>query len=427
MAVNRKTGPSLSALSIPRLLEYSVETLSNGAELIVLYDPDQEVVRVDVLFDAGTVYQPRPLISSTTAAMLSEGTFHHSAEEIAETFDFYGAYVDFNCGLHKIEASLFCLNKFAKETLPLFVELITESTVPEQELAICMRNRLERFKTDRQKTSWLARKKFAALLFGAQHPYANQVEEEDYGSITPDLIRQFYIRYIREAEYTVVASGNVTDDIRKQIVSAFGKSRPSSGKPLLPSFEFLPANPGRYHVEKNDAVQTTIRIGKSGVSLTDPDYTDFLLLNTVLGGYFGSRLMTNIREEKGYTYGIHSFNISMPLAAYWGIGTDVDNKYTDAVIGEIWKEIDRLRTETIGSEELTLVKNYFHGDLLREIDGVFSQADSLRHKHIYGKDNTFYTEMIRRVQQCTAGELKELAVRYLDPGDMYVVTVGKTV
>lgn len=427
MTINRKISPPLSALSVPRLLEYSVESLPNGMELIVLHDPDQEVVRIDVLFDAGAIYQPQPLVSSTTAALLHEGTLHHSAEEIAEMFDFYGAYADFNCGLHKIEASLFCLNKFAKETLPLLAELIAESIVPEKELAIYLRNRLERFKTDRQKTSWLARKKLASLLFGPEHPYANQVEEEDYRRITPDLVRQFYTRYVREAEYTVVLSGNVTDDIRKDVVSVFGHLQPSSGKPARPSFPFSPANPGSYHVEKDDAVQTSIRIGKSGVAFTDPDYADFLLLNTLLGGYFGSRLMTNIREDKGYTYGINSFNIAMPMAAYWGIATDVDNKYTRVAIDEIWKEIDRLRTETIGPEELMLVKNYFHGDLLREVDGVFAQADSLKHKRIYGKDNTFYAEMIRRIKQCTAAELKELAMRYLNPGEMYVVTVGKTV
>ena len=150
-------------------------------------------------------------------------------------------------------------------------------------------------------------------------------------------------------------------------------------------------------------------------------------LNTVLGGYFGSRLMSNIREEKGYTYGIQSFNVSLPLTAYWGISTDVDNKHTRAAIDEILKEIEKIRQEPIPSDELNRVKSFFYGDLLREIDGVFSQADSLKQKLIYGKDNRFYIDIIDRVKHCTPDELQELAQRYLDPAELYIVTAGKTI
>lgn len=426
MKIDRKISPPLSELDVPELLPYTREVLPNGTELITVHDPDQEVFKLDISFDAGLYYQPRPLVASTSINMLNEGTLRHNSAEIAEIFDYYGAYISFGSEMHKAEANLFSLNKFAGETLPLLAELVTESIVPPPELEIYLRNRLQQFKTDRQKTAWLARKEQLRLLFGVHHPYANEIEEKDFSDLSPETIRKFYEERIKSGKCTLFLSGNITPTVKKLVESSFGNLLRSQNPLPEPVYTIEPAAPGYYHIEKDDCVQTTIRVAKKGVQITQEDYADFLLLNTVLGGYFGSRLMSNIREEKGFTYGIHSFNTSFPLASYWSITTDVDNKYTEATLEEIQKEIKRIRTERIPSEELTLVKNYFHGDLLREIDGVFAQADSLKHKLLYGKDNCFYADVIRRIKECSAEKLRELADRYLNPEDFYIITVGKT-
>ena len=150
-----------------------------------------------------------------------------------------------------------------------------------------------------------------------------------------------------------------------------------------------------------------------------------MLLNTILGGYFGSRLMSNIREDKGYTYGIHSFNVSMPQGSYWCIATDVNNEYVEAAIEQIKKEIQILQAKRVPEEELHLVKNFLHGDLLRELDGVFAQSDALKHKLNYGLDNRIYTELIRQINACQAKDLLQLARKYMDTKEMYIVTAGK--
>lgn len=144
-----------------------------------------------------------------------------------------------------------------------------------------------------------------------------------------------------------------------------------------------------------------------------------------MGGYFGSRLMSNIREDKGYTYGINSFNVSMPQGSYWCIAADVNNEFTDATIEETFKEINRLKQEPVGSEEMELVKNFLHGDLLRELDGVFSQSDALKHKLNYATDNRIYIDLIHRIKRCTADELLRLANKYWNTEEMYIVTAGK--
>lgn len=425
MTVNRKISPPLSELSIPKVLPYTVHTLPNGMEVILLNDPEQDVFKMDIVFNAGVYYQKQPLVATTAINMLNEGTICHNSAEIAEIFDYYGACVDYNSGMHKAELNLLSLNKFAEKTISLLAEILSSSIIPAHELEIYLCNKKQQFLVEKQKTNWLARKELTRLLFGPSHPYANTIQEADYDRITPEIIREFYHNRLNTGNSFILLSGNITPDIQQITANAFGELPRPAATLQTPVYTLQPATPGRFPIEKEDAVQTSIRIGKKGVRLNEEDYAGFLLLNTVLGGYFGSRLMSNIREEKGYTYGIHSFNVSLPETAYWCVATDVDNTYTEATVEEILKEIRKIRTELIPEAELNLVKNFFHGDLLREIDGVFAQADALKHKLSYGIDNRFYKQIIQRVKQCNASYLRELAEKHLNPEELYIVTAGK--
>ena len=163
---DRTHAPALSPLVIPELIPYSHSKLPNGIDLYILHDPSQEVFRLDINFEAGAFYQPQPLIASTTLNMLNEGTLLHSSSELAEIFDYYGAYVDFSNGQHKAEASLFSLTKYASQTIRLLGEMLMQSCFPENELEIYLDNKRQHFLTEKQKTGWLARKKLAELLFG---------------------------------------------------------------------------------------------------------------------------------------------------------------------------------------------------------------------------------------------------------------------
>lgn len=425
MTLNRSIAPNIAPLFIPALLPYTRTSLPNGIEVVYIHDPAQEVFKVDIQFEAGIYYQPQPLIASTTINMLNEGTTCHKAEAIAEIFDYYGAYVDYNCGLNKVELSLISLNKYAPETIAMLAEMIAHSTVPEKELEIFLRNKRQEFLVGLEKTSYLARKEFSKLLFGEQHPYANIVSEKDYNQVTAPLVREFYHQYINARNCRITVCGNVSQEVLSLLETHFTDLQ-SPATSLAPvTHTFAPAPTGRYKVVKENAVQASLRIGKKGVRLSEEDYAEFQLLNTVLGGYFGSRLMSNIREEKGYTYGIQSFNVSMPEGSYWCIATDVNNDYTEATIDETLKEIKKLQTELIPEDELTLVKNYFHGDLLREIDGVFSQSDALKHKLNYGLTNEIYLTIIDKIKHCQAEDLLKLAQKYWNPDDMYIVTAGK--
>ena len=399
-------------------------TLDNGIEVIYIHDPAQNVFKTDIVFEAGIYYQPRPLIASTAIHMLNEGTRQHCAEDIADLFDYYGAYVDFSCGLNKSEVSLISLNKYARETISMLAEMLVDSTIPEKELNIFLSHKKQEFLVNNEKTAYLARKKFSELLFGPRHPYANLISETDYSQVNATMVREFYHQHINARHCRIMICGNADENVLQTISSQFSLLPLPDCISRFQEQPFIPTVPGYYQVKKSGAVQSSIRMGKPGVRLTDPDYAGFMLLNTILGGYFGSRLMANIREDKGYTYGIHSFNVSMPQGSYWCISTDVNKEHVKAAIEQIRKEIHLLQTKPVPKEELQLVKNFLHGDLLREVDGVFSQADALKHKLNYGLDNRIYADLIRQINACQAEELMQLAQKHLNTEEMYIVTAG---
>ena len=422
---NRNLIPHIVPLSEPVLLPYHSFKLNNGIEVVYIHDPSQNVFKMDAIFEAGVYYQSQPLLASTAINMLNEGTRLHSAEEIADIFDFYGAYTDFYCGLNKSELSVISLCKYARETITMLVEMLTESVIPEKELDIYLTNKHQEVRINNEKTAFLAKKKFSELLFGPVHPYANQISEQDFTSLSAAKVRQFYHQYIQADHCRIMICGNVNDTILQILTEQFNRLQSPAQTTGLPKHPFQPAPAGHYHIEKNNAVQSSLRIGKNGIRLTNPDYARFMLLNTILGGYFGSRLMSNIREDKGYTYGINSFNVSMPQNSYWCIATDLNNEYAAVTIEEIFKEIHRLQTEPVPEDELMLVKNFLYGDLLRELDGVFAQSDALKHKLNYGRDNQIYLQMIQQIKACTAEDLLVLAQKYLNTDEMYIVTAGK--
>ena len=421
----RDSAPALAPLTAPALLPYKRFSLPNGIDVVYIHDPAQEVFKIDAVFEAGIYYQPKPLIASTAINMLNGGTARHTAEEIADLFDYYGAYIDFNCGLNKSELSLISLTKYAEPVLVQLAEMITGSIVAEKELDLFLTNKRQEHLVTCEKTSYLARKEFSRLIFGDKHPYANPISADDYLHVQREEVLDFCHEHVHACGCRLMLCGNVSETVLQTVIREFAALPCPKAERPVPEYPFTPAQPGRYHVTKDNAAQTSLRIGKSGVRLNDPDYAHFLLLNTVLGGYFGSRLMSNIREEKGYTYGIQSFNVSLPQGSYWCIAAEVNNQHTQSAIQETFKEIQRLRTEPVPEEELNLVKNFLHGDLLRELDGVFSQSDALKHKLNYNMDNSIYLRLIREITTATPDDLLRLAQQYWNPDEMYVVTASE--
>ena len=260
--MNRNIEPSITEISRPSLWGHQQITLPNGIEIVYLHDPNQEVFKMDVVLSAGIYNQSRPVIASSMINMLNEGTRQHTSAEIAELFDYHGAYVDFNCGMHKAELSLISLNKYAPQTIRMLAEMTLESTFPQKELETYIRNRKQQHLVNIEKTSYLARMEFIYRMYGKEHPYANYFTLENFDQVTPELLHDFYRERVQASQCRIMLCGNVSDTVLQEVSQAFS---PMSSTPLPPdkTYSIQPSGPGKYHISKPDAVQTSIRIGKA--------------------------------------------------------------------------------------------------------------------------------------------------------------------
>jgi predicted Zn-dependent peptidase len=247
---------------------------------------------------------------------------------------------------------------------------------------------------------------------------------EDYDLINVDMLKKFHDIEYRRGKFRIIVSGRVTESVLKLIDDWFGKniSFHTNGASYPHSTPSIAQK--KFFVEKKDAVQSAIRIGKIAVNKQHPDFPKLRVLNTVLGGYFGSRLMQNLREDKGYCYGVHSGIASYLHTANFYMSTEVGKDVTQPAAREIISEINRLRNELIPDEELQIVKNYMLGVMLADADGPFNVSEIVRGLVSFGLEESHFTNMVDETRKVTSEELLQLAQKYLDPDSMIEVIAG---
>ncbi|GAI82885.1 unnamed protein product, partial [marine sediment metagenome] len=385
-----------------------------------------DIIKIEFIFKAGSRFEPMPLVSSATNAMLNEGTANRTSEQIAETFDYYGAFFQLNVDRDTAGIVLFTLKKYLNETLAVVEDIIKNSTFPEKELEIYINKQKQHFIVEKNKVKTLARDKFLEAIFGKDHPYGYENSLEDFNRVTTTQLVDFYKKFYHAKNCQIIVAGKIDSNLINIFGKYFGENDwKGNGSFFDRPIPVTSPKQGEYYIKKNKAVQSAIRIGKALINKTHTDYHGIQVLNTILGGYFGSRLMKNIREEKGYTYGISSLIISLHHSGYLTIVSEVGADVYKKAIREIYKEIKILREKPVPQDELTLVKNYLLGELLRMFDGPFALADSFRSILEYGLNYDFFNKGIDTVKNITPEEILSLAQKYLNEGSFTQVVAGK--
>jgi predicted Zn-dependent peptidase len=356
--------------------------------------------------------------------MLSEGTSKFTAAQIAEKLDFYGAYFQAKSGTDEATLTLYCINKHLKNCLPFIVEILSDSIFPEKDLQILKKNTIQNLIVNEERNSFLARRAFNQSVFGSNSVYGTFSTREDIASIERNSLINFYENQYQKGIKYIIVSGFVNDETIKTISANFGNSQFSPNTAVTHNYESKPYLKETIYIDKPNSVQSAIRIGKKLFNRNNPDFREMQLLNLILGGYFGSRLMKNIREEKGLTYGIYSAIEAYPNDACWYIDTEMNNDLCEHGIEEIYKEVKLLRTEKIGEDELRVAKNYLLGSFLRSIDGPFSLADRFKILKNYTLEYSYYYEYIEIIKNSTADKLIDLANKYLNEDTFTKVIVG---
>ena len=426
MMLNRKSPP---LRQIPNKIDITkaVETtLPNGIRLLVINVGSEDVCRLDFTFFAGSRYQRKRVEARAAMAMLTEGTVNMTSHQIAEKFDFYGSFCEHASDRDFGKITLLSLNKFLDKSLEILEQVIKYPIFPEKEVETYRIKGKQSLIVELEKVSTLARQDFFKGLFGNTHPYGIYAEPQDYLDLERIHLVEFHQKHLTSNRCTIVLSGKIGDAELSAVIKHFGES--SWGHQSTNLIDFPPIftpKQKKYFSLKTDAVQSAIRIGRQLVDRKHPDYCGLVFLNTILGGYFGSRLMKNIREDKGYTYGISSSILTLKELCVLVIGTEVGAEFTFPALKEIYFEIDRLRNEPVSEGELDLVRNYLLGELLRSFDGAFAIADSVTSLFEYNDlDYGFFDRTIETIKTITPEEIMNLANSYLRDKDLVECIAG---
>lgn len=424
--MNRKTAPHIKdAIEFNlQLKPYQKYTLVNGVPVYAIDAGAQEVIQIELLFYAGNWFEQQKSVAAATNYLLKNGTSTKSAFEINEVFEYYGAYCNRSCFNETAVVSLSSLSKQLPVILPVVRDMITDAVFSEAELDIYKQNSKQRIKVNLQKCDFVATRLIDTYVFGEQHPYGKYTTPEDLDALNSQQLKDFFNQYYLNGQCVIFVSGKLPADIEQQLNSAFGDLSLKPFNNQLSTIIQSPAAEKKYRIQ-NDAegVQGAIRIARPFLNRHHPDFMKVSVLNTVFGGFFGSRLMSNIREDKGYTYGIHSYVQNHIHNSAWMISTEAGKDVCEATIEEIYKEMKLLREDLVDEEELLLVRNYLIGTILGDLDGPFQIMGRWKNLILNNLDGDYFYRSIETIKTISAEDLRDLAKKYLNPEDFYELVV----
>ena len=427
IALDRTKAPSIKQIAHFSIEKPNRQTLPNGMTLNVINSGTEDVVRFDLVIHSGQLEQTQPLQAMFANRMLREGTLKYNSTDIAEKLDYYGAWLDLSSSVNCGFITLYSLGKYFPQTMEILASMVKEPVYPEREMKIVIDMNKHHFMVNNQRVDVLARKRLNQLLFGKDHPLGHFAALEDYDQISVESLKHYYTDNYSSNNCTAYISGKVSDQVLKCIETHFGSEAWGSQTARKETIMMAPntADVKRVFIEKEDALQSSIKMGCFVPEREHKDYLDLRVLTTLFGGYFGSRLMSNIREDKGYTYGIVAGVLSYPGCSIMGISTEADNQYVEPLISEVYNEMDKLCTDKVPEEELEMVRNYMLGDMCRAYERAFSLSDAWIFIETSNLDEDFFDRSVQSIRGINAERIQELAQKYFIKEKLIEVVAGK--
>ena len=414
--------PQTKLTAKPQVPHYTRLVAPNKAPLYLLRNSDQGVVRLSFVFRAGTSYQSVPFSASAVVNTLTEGTERFAGREIAERLDFVGSYYDANIDRDWAVVTFCSLGKFSGETMEIAEQVILHPTFPEREVAVYCRKRREQLDVQRSKPDQLSRELFGQTIFGADHPYGITSPSECYDRLDSQILREFYDKHYTAENCFAVLCGDVAQSDVERALEILGglKSGAPVGRLIPPP---TPSPYAKWHFE--GAVQSSLKVGLPLFPRNHPDFVPMQVVATAMGGYFGSRLMQNLRERNGFTYGAYAAMINLDRSGYFVMSAEVAGDATERAIEEILGEVERICHKPMHWRELSVVKKMIFGDVMRIFDGPFGVADVSIENIQNGMDNSYTENFLRRVEELTPSMLRDVAARNLDKNRLSVTIIGE--
>ncbi len=428
MNIDRTKNPTVAQLNTKNIditnLQPQTHHLDNGIQLDVFPSAAVEIMRLDFVFEAGKAYAKNPLTAIAAMALITEGTTSHSAKEIADFLNFRGITMERTLDGLNTCFTIYLQNKYLNDFLPLLKEIFTQPAFAKDEFDIYLNKKQQELENQQKKTSYQASVTCIKELFGNRGPFSKYLAASDFDNITTNDVKAFFKKYYNWQNCKIFAAGNVTPNHISAINRTFGNIDVAPSPEVIEPQDTI-SQPIKRHISMAGAVQTSIRISKIIDCRWDSiEFAKLMVVNNLLGGYFGSRLMMNVREDKGYCYGIYSMMQVERNTIYMIISSEVGSDVAQAAIAEIFNEIQRLQTEPVPDDELQRSKNYMIGDFLRSVDGVYELLERDRTLHTTHSDNTFTKNILRAIDETDATDVMALARKHFATESFTQITAG---
>ena len=416
--LNRSIAPAFTNLQGLELTKPEIQPLNSKWPACIFHDGRYPVIVTEMIFSNGRWWENTIGASHFAAKMLMEGTSRLNSTDISKTFARYGSYLEILPGVDFVNVRLHALKKYFRPSMELLLHLLQDASFPEEEFNTLKGIRQANIRNQLARNNQLANAKFAEALFGEKHPYGRILTPEMVEASTIDQVREEYkSRFFNSPK--IILSGDVEEEVPWL----------SDQLQVLPTFEYESDSNFQLPNAKSESInkggnQASIRFGAFTINRKHKDIFKLTVANRLLGGFFGSRLMKNIREEKGLTYGIYSHIVHFAHASYWVIGSEVNKEDVSVAEQEVKNEILELASNPPSEEEMTLLKNYSTGKMMADIDSPLSLSSLYKPQFLMGIPFDYYDRYLESLNSITPAEVSDAITQHLDLEALTTVVVS---
>jgi zinc protease len=412
-----------SKVSFPR---YTEGKLPNGLKWFVVENHELPIVSMGFVVKGGSVFDGSlPGLASVTSELITKGTKTRSAVDIAEEIDFVGGSLSTNTSWDATQIFVSVLRNHLDVGFDVLHDIVVNPIFLQDEIERVKARRLATIQQMKADPGYVADVRFSSVVFG-DHPYGKPQggTEKTIAAMRRDDFVNFHLKFYTPDNSFLVFAGDITaKDAEKYVRRYFAKWSGKKKRVTLPHFH-LENHRRVVVVDKPAAVQSAVRIGGIGIARNDPDYIKVIVMNTMLGGYFSSRINQNLREEHGYTYGGRSVFDARTLPGLFEVSVDVRNEVTSETINEVFNELNRIRETMPSKDELEMVKNYLIGSFPIHLETPQQVAGRIITIELYHLPKNYYRKYRENISMVTARDVRTIARKYIKPREFSIVLSG---
>lgn len=423
--INRAIPPKIQPIEAFSMAKPRQEELPNGIPVFYFDNPYLDLIHILLQVRTGSMYQPEKHVCNFAFSLLRESSAHFSSQEMSEKLDYYGTNVTVNVGLECVQIMISVPKNNLSEILPLVADFITFPEYRTENLHIMQDKEIKNLAYNTQKTDYCSWRIMWREMLGGLFPSVSEYASvETIKALTTNKLKEFHQRSFCAENVTIFVTGNTDPQIDEHIRKAWTAIPHGIPSPALPEIPTTVNSGQLYYEPMPNVMQSSIVLCSLSTGYNDDDRTAFSVLNTLTGGYFSSRLMQNLRERLGLTYGVSSSSTYFGNQSIFAINSDVNADRTQEALDACFEELQRLQSELVSDEELTMVKNYMSGIQLRAADTTVNAMQKFAYWHRFGLNETEMFRYLSDIKKVTPEGICHIAKKYFSYNKFTRIVVG---